>query len=1026
MKRVIFFLLLGFSTVMWSQQTDVFWNSLLPNGMDLDYSDGNSVLRIVQNSGLQSLSGIVATAYKGDTLFATDGQLLFLIVGDTVRSQFVLNGQKAGRDQAFIVTLNSLERRIVKIITDIGDTVKIFTWPDLTNPEILSTSAEPVVEVRSWFNPTAESTFEVLYLENGKVKIYSQTLRTDSLTAPRVEEYDISYQSPVEMVRYDDNFLVMEDKDSTLVYYKQQRDMDSMGNFTYSYSFVLSYPWKARDIYVHGWVFYGTDTSVMLVDYDGTSRTVYYQKSFQFPPGFQFKQFIPNAFGQLLIYPAQPDSLYALYNFTLEPMYVLLRSTGDYLSSVYPGDMNIVRGYYPMYFFDTWGEFGLGCQLLNVSLQFSQVTPNPIGGVNVPLPEPGKIVKIQDTASLTRIYYETSFFVHNGDTSATVYTYLFGFRPTFSVGYNYDSTYTLTVGVKYRDNGVMELVPNNGITWYRDGSVIDSGSAAQVSEIGPYTLEVSNSVCTFDTVFYLTRSVDYLESISQNIPTINANSYPTYLYNYLVGDSLNFKVRIDENSQYEGVDLNRDFKFRYLFDGQMVGSDSAAFWVKIPYSGKHIFSVLYLPRDSLSSKSLAVYNLPIYIYAPRLKAYLPHRQYALGDTAHFYVSSDSSRADVYYKPEFSALPYVKFHKVGGNLWEAGVNSPYAQGKTLTEPDSLALFILLAANNMDRLKMRLRAPDGKEVEFYSGFSSSSNSRYIIGNPYCANYSPDAQSSNNSSDTVLTLGTYPLLFSSRASDKITEGDFSPRLYSDCAIDGIDAMVYKGDRNEVKADFSSLEGTPVNGTWQLVIEPVGSDSDIVSLQPYLMLPAGATSFNFFSDTGEVSLNVKKTAQFNFDMIESLDDSTFVMKSKGEDSLRFILTFDIQGFAPLEEVPNVEEDLHKASVAFDIIIKKQAVYYDTKTYTFSPNGDGIDDYWNPIATIATTYPVLQEAPADQLRVVIVNQKGVAVKTFLMSDSPQGWDGTDRNGKPVPAGIYWYFVIYRDQKYYGTMLLMK
>ncbi len=1026
MKRVIFFFLLGVSTVMWSQQTDVFWNSLLPNGMDLNYSDGSSLLRIIYNAGLGSLSGIVATAYKGDTLFATDGQILYLIVGDTVHSQFNLNNQKAGRDQAFIVTLNSLERRIVKVITDIGDTVKIFTWPDMSNPEILSTSAEPVIEVRSWFNPTAESTLEVLYLENGKVKIYSQTLRTDSLTLPKIEEYDISYQSPVEMVRYDDNLLVLEDKDSTLIYYKQQKDMDSLGNFSYSYSFVHSYPWKARDIYVRGWVFYGTDTAVVLADYDGTSRTVYYQKSYQLPTGFQFKQFIPNAFGQLLIYPAQPDSLYAIYNFTHDPMYFLLRSTGDYLGSVYPGDMNIVRGYYPMYFFDTWGEYGLGCQQINVSLLFSQSTPNPIDGVNVSLPEPGKIVKIQDTASLTRIYYETSFFVHNGDTSATVSTYLFGFKPAFRVDYNYDSTYTISVSVKYLDNSMMDLVPNNGITWYRDGYVIDSGSSVQVTEIGPYAMEVSDSVCTYDTVFYVTRSVDFLESIKDNVPTITANSYPTYLYSYLVGDSLNFKVMIDENSQYEGVDLNRDFRFLYLFDGQVVGSDTESFWIKIPYSGKHLFSILYLPKDSLSSNSLAVYNLPLYIYAPRLKVILPRRQYALGDTAHFYVSTDSSRADIYFKPEFSILPYVSFRKVDDNLWEADVNSPYAQGKTLTSPDSLSLFILLAANNMDKLKMKLIAPDGREVEFYSGFASNSPTRYIIGNPYCAKYSPDARYFSVTNDTVVALGMYPLLFSSRVEDQITEKDFNQQAYSDCAIDGIDAMVYNSNRNEVNADFTALEGAPINGTWQLVVETMGNDSDIISLQPYLMLPAGATSFNFFNDTGEVSLNVKKTAQFDFDMIESLDDSTFVMKSKGEDSLKFILTFDIQGFALLGQMPNVDEELHKASVAFDIIIKKQAVYYDDKTYTFSPNGDGINDFWNPLTTIATTFPVLKDAPLDQLRVVIVNTEGVAVKSFLMSDSPQGWDGTDRNGKPVNPGLYWYFVIYRDQKYYGTMLLMK
>ncbi len=1028
MKRLIFLLLLGLSSLMYAQQTDVFWNSLLPDGMDLDYSDGNTLLKIRSIAGLESLSGIVATAYKGDTLFATDGQLLYLIVGDTVRSQFVLNNQKAGGDQAFIVTLNSLGKRIVKIITDVGDTVKVFTWPDVSTPEILATNAEPVVEVHSSLNSPGESNFEVLYLVNGKVEKYSQTLYVDSISTPKIEEYNISYQPPVEMVRYDNFFLILQDKDSTLVYYKEQL-IDSVGNESYRYDFMYSYPWKAKDIYLQNWVYYGTDTAVILVDYNGPDKSVHYQKTFRFPAGFKFKQFIPNAFGQLLIYPAKPDSLYAFYNFTNELLFVLLRSTGDYVSSVYSGEINIVRGYYPMYYFDTEGELALGCQPINVNLFFSQVTPNNIRSMNVSLPEPGKTIKIQDTASLTRVYYETSFFVHNGDTSATVSTYLFGLKPSIDINYNSDSTYNLRVGVRYRDNEALGLVPGSGITWYRDSTEIGNNSEIQVREIGPYTLEVRDSVCTYDTVFYVTREMNYLESIEQNVPGINVNSYPIALYSYLVGDSLNFKIYINDNSQSGGpydINVKENYRLLYLFDGQVVGADSDAFWVKIPYAGKHIFSVLYLPRDSLSSYSFVVYTIPLYIYSPRVRAILPRRQYALGDTAHFYVSSDSSVADIFYKPEYTVLPYVKFHKVEEDLWEADINSQYAQAKTLTSPDSLSIFMLLAANDMDRLKMRLRAPDGKQVEFYNGFSLSSTKRYIIGNPYCSKYSPHVGNALNPYDSLYTVGMFPLLFSNKTDDRLTEEDFGLHTYRDCAVQGIEAMVYKNDKVQVNADFTPLRGAPINGKWQLIIEPKSNDSDFVMLQPYLMLPAGATSYNFFSDTGQVSLNVKETAQFNFEMIESINDSTFVMKTKGEDSLKFILTFDIQNFVPVGQTPYSEDELHKASATFDIIIKKQAVYYDSKTYIFSPNGDGVNDYWNPISTIATTYPVLQDAPLGQLRVVIVNQKGVAVKSFLMSESPQGWDGTDRNGKSVKPGLYWYFVIYRDQKYYGTMLLMR
>jgi gliding motility-associated-like protein len=64
----------------------------------------------------------------------------------------------------------------------------------------------------------------------------------------------------------------------------------------------------------------------------------------------------------------------------------------------------------------------------------------------------------------------------------------------------------------------------------------------------------------------------------------------------------------------------------------------------------------------------------------------------------------------------------------------------------------------------------------------------------------------------------------------------------------------------------------------------------------------------------------------------------------------------------------------------------------------TFTPNGDGVNDYWDIIGLIA-----YQEATVD-----IFDRWGQ--KVFHSLGYPKPWDGTF-NGKPVPIGVYYYLI---------------
>jgi len=68
-----------------------------------------------------------------------------------------------------------------------------------------------------------------------------------------------------------------------------------------------------------------------------------------------------------------------------------------------------------------------------------------------------------------------------------------------------------------------------------------------------------------------------------------------------------------------------------------------------------------------------------------------------------------------------------------------------------------------------------------------------------------------------------------------------------------------------------------------------------------------------------------------------------------------------------------------------------------------FTPNGDGINDYWNIVGMIA--HP--------EARIYIFDRYGKLIKQLSplsRTDMDEGWDGT-YNGNPVPADDYWFRV---------------
>ncbi|MDO6744478.1 T9SS type B sorting domain-containing protein [Tenacibaculum soleae] len=85
------------------------------------------------------------------------------------------------------------------------------------------------------------------------------------------------------------------------------------------------------------------------------------------------------------------------------------------------------------------------------------------------------------------------------------------------------------------------------------------------------------------------------------------------------------------------------------------------------------------------------------------------------------------------------------------------------------------------------------------------------------------------------------------------------------------------------------------------------------------------------------------------------------------------------------------------------EVTITIEGVYITiTVLNLFTPDGDGINDYW---------YPVDVE-PYHNIRVLIYDRYARKITNF--QGFVQGWDGT-YDGKPMPAGDYWYTIYYNE-----------
>ncbi len=1036
MKRIfiIFFLLASFFL---HAQTDILWNSLLPNGMDFSRPTADMPYSYSNNAALSSLSDVVATAYLRDTLFATDGQKLYVILNGSLIGQYTLNRVKAGRDQAFLLTMfYGQSKRQLKIITSVDDTIKLFTWPNLTNYKILETDIEPVIYVSSQlkndfsFPDTLYNTARITFIGRNYVphllEVYSMDYSSGSLVEEPYFSMFVDYTPPVSLLRYYDWYIFIKDADSVRTWVK-----DVNGDLKFHQ--VKAFPPTVKDIAMLGSrLFLLTDTALVNIShyyYTQNMPIEFYQKSIDLGNTWPVKQIIPTPYGQMLLYPDTTAAIIDLYNIMHNENYYQT-VVEDVVTSTNPMPINLVGEYWPI-FYGVPGEAGVYtyCQ----RIPFNVSMPASFGGyvyseyINVPGRNAPSLF-LADTIYLDSAYTSgvtTRYFSHSGQNYLIVTSIIQGLPVDFNVSYNqYDSSFTIYAGKNY-----INLV-NSNISWIYQGNYLsDTTSELKVKSPGTYTLRIENPYngCVYDTFCVVLKPqyfiTDLIEKCSYRINNSNIE-FAGSKTAFAVGDSL--QVLFIPTYDTQPSPVISQFDYIFFWDGRFIGTDTS-FVVHTGNSGMHHLDFVARKKDSLLNYSLIDFHTEFPVIAPHMRVILPKRKYAVGDTAKFVIASDTVNSDIYIDDVFANNNKVIFRQMNDSTWMGNITDSLALNKVITNPDSLSLILWLATNKANKLSFTLIAPDGKKADFYSGFNGNER-YYFIGQPYCKQYyhlgdytySPEDYTRFEATD----LDLYPVVFSPSIERKLASSDFENSYYADCYTSIENVPVLKLGDNAFSADFSALSGAPVYGQWTLIIHK-NADSTLAFARPILSLPSEKIGLHYLKDTANNRILFNVETAYNSGLMEKLDNAHYVMKNKGEDSLTFLLRYYVYD-RPVDMYNPGNPDLPGGDAVFYIKVEKRSVYYDNTTYSFSPNGDGINDFWNPLETIGNTYPILKEAQPSSLSVNIVNDKGLVIRSFTMAEQPKGWDGLDKDGRPVPGGMYWYIIIYRDQKYYGTIFIVK
>lgn len=224
--------------------------------------------------------------------------------------------------------------------------------------------------------------------------------------------------------------------------------------------------------------------------------------------------------------------------------------------------------------------------------------------------------------------------------------------------------------------------------------------------------------------------------------------------------------------------------------------------------------------------------------------------------------------------------------------------------------------------------------------------------------------------------------------------------------CAADSVNLSVTEGTNLMYMwstGDTASAITVFQSGVYYVtVVNAVGcSSTDSIDVGVYasssvVLTPGDTTISKGFS----LQLNVTGGIAFEWSPTEGLDDATIAnpIATPLENTTYTVTVTVSEGCLAVREITiNVVEDF--------LVIPPNV---------FSPNGDGIHDYW--LIENILTYPICE--------VYVFNRWGSEV--FYTTDYQNDWNGTSDDGSDLPDGTYYYILKCSDKTYKGAITILR
>jgi len=284
----------------------------------------------------------------------------------------------------------------------------------------------------------------------------------------------------------------------------------------------------------------------------------------------------------------------------------------------------------------------------------------------------------------------------------------------------------------------------------------------------------------------------------------------------------------------------------------------------------------------------------------------------------------------------------------------------SQFETIQDPNDVMLYLKLSQAGNFNVTLK---PPLMGTEIYAVNTNATQSTYLFGYPAL----------KSANFNISKTNSYILSSNNDLPIQNINGDYHYEYFSVDSLYAIPDFHYFNSGYYKSDQMYNTQDEYVNGTWELLIE--GTSSYTGRIESWGLIFKNSY-FNTQISPDSMVCSDQFGNQYN------VHDNIIMLNNSGV--TEYNITCELK-------YPNSN----------CVITKEITVLLpDTPPIQeyFSPNDDGINDYWLPVS------------PDANAHIVIIDKSGNVVADYNSKDNYFGWDGTF-NGKKLPSNSYWYLI---------------